>query len=135
MKLFANNLSPIHSTWGSPIPIIYRVIIWLPWVWLTLFCMFVSATAVQVGHLPTYGQPDPRYIGLISTLFYVPIILLLIGVVGTTPVGIILAIVSLWKRFPESVRREELAFYLSGIGVFYLFVLSDIAGLMTWLAD
>jgi hypothetical protein len=135
MKSSEGILSLTPSVWESPVRIVYRFIVWSPWVWLTLFCLFVLATTLQVGHLPVYGQPDPKYAGLISTLFYMPTILLLIWVVGTTPVGVILTIIRLWRGFPKSVRWGEVIFYLGGIGLFYLFILSDVAGLMTWLAD
>jgi hypothetical protein len=135
MKSSESTLSPIFSIWESPVQIIYRVIIWSPVIWLTLFCLFVLTTTIQVGHLPVYGQPDPKYSGLIATLFYVPTILLLIWVISTTPVGVLLTIIKLWAGFPKSVRWREMIFYLGGIGLFYLFILSDVVGLMTWLAD
>ena len=136
MKSSEGALSPNYSVWETPaLQIIYRVIFWSPWVWLTLFCLFVFATALQVGHLPVYGQPDPNQPGLISTLFYVPTILLLIWVMSTTPVGIILTVIRFWKGFSKSVRWREEVFYLGGLGLFYLFSLSDVAELMTWLAD
>ena len=82
-----------------------------------------------------YGQPDPKYAGLVSTLFYLPTVLLLVWVMGTTPVGVILTLIRVWNGFPKSVRWVEPFFYLGGLGLFYLFILRDAAGLMTWLAD
>ena len=135
MKSSEGTLSPIISVWESPVKIIYRVIVWSPWVWLTLLCMFVLAITFQVGHLPVYGQPDPKYAGLVSIFFHMPTILLLVWVVSTTPIGVILTIIRLWKGFPKSVRWGEAVFYLGGLVLFYWFILSDVAGLMTWLAD
>lgn len=135
MKSSKDTLSPPVSVWDSPyLQIIIRIIIWPSWIWLILFSLFVLTTALQVGHLPIYGQPDPKDVGL-SVLFYIPTILLLIWVMVTTPVGLGLAIIRLWKSVPQSIRRQEVLFYLGGIGLFYLSVLSDVAGLMTWLAD
>ena len=135
MKSSEGILSPVISAWESSVQIMYRLIAWSPWVWLTLFCMFVLATTLQVGHLPVYGQPDPRYAGLVSTLFYVPTILLYFWVLGTTPVGVILTVIKLWKGFPKLVKRQEVILYLGGVGLFYLLILTDVAGLMTWLGD
>ena len=135
MKSSKDTLSLPASAWDTLyLQIIVRAIIWSPWIWLLLFSLFVLITTVQVGHLPVYGQPDPKDAGL-STLFYMPTILLLMWVMGTTPFGIILTLVKLWKDVPQSIRRPEVLFYLGSISLFYLFVLSDAAGLMTWLAD
>lgn len=123
------------STWKLPYEqIAVRLIAWSPWLWLILFGLFILATTLQTGHLPTYGQPDPKDT-LPSTLLYLPTIILLVAVVVTTPVGLVLTIAKLWKGFPKSARRRDLIFYVGGLGLFYLFVLSDLAGLMTWLAD
>ncbi len=135
MKSSEETVSPTFSAEESPyLQVIYRFIIWSPWVWLMLFCVFVLAITLQVGHLPMYGQPDPKYAGSIN-FFYMPTILLLFWVMGTTPIGIVLTSIKLWKGFPKSIRLRDAFFYLSGVGLFYLFVLSDVAGLMTWLAD
>ncbi len=135
MKSAKETLLPTSSAWESPyVQIMYRIIIWFPWLWLILFSMFVITTSLQIGHLPTYGQPDPKDAGL-STLFYMPTIVLLIGVVGTTPVGFGLTLIKLWKGFLQSVKWREVIFYLGGLGLFYLFVMSDVVGLITWLAD
>lgn len=135
MKSSKGTTLPTPSAWKSPyLQIMYRVIIWSPWIWLSLFATFVLITSLQIGHLPTYGQPDPKDAGL-GTLFYMPTIVLLISVIGTTPVGIVLTLIKLWKGFLQSIRWREVIFYLGGLGLFYLFVMSDVVGLITWLAD
>ncbi len=135
MKSPKETLLPIFAAWETwYLPIIFRLIVYAPWSWLMLFWLFILAVMLQVGHLPTYGLPDPKYAGP-SSLFYMPTILLLIWVMSTTPVGVILTVIRLWKGFPKSVMWREVIFYWSGVGLFYLFIFNDVAGLMTWLAD
>lgn len=135
MKSSIDSSSSTVPAWESSyLRIFVRAIIWSPWIWLGLFGAFVLATALQMGHLPTYGQPDPKDAGL-SILFYMPTILLLMWVLATTPLGMALTLIKLWKDLPQSIKRQEMIFYLGGTGLFYLFILSDVAGLMTWLAD
>jgi hypothetical protein len=38
----------------------FRVSNGLPAVWIGLFFAFVFATWLEVGHIPTYGSPDPK---------------------------------------------------------------------------
>ena len=135
MKSSKNTLLSAFSVWKLPyLRMVYKLIVYSPVIWLTVFGLFILAVTVQVGHLPTYGVPDPKYAGL-SSLLYMPTILLLVWVVSLTPVGLALSIVRLWKGIPKSVRWEEIVFYLVGLGLFYMFILNDIAGLMTWLGD
>ena len=125
----------LSSNFSNLVKRIYWIIAWSPWIWLMLFGLFVFAIAFKVGHLPVYGQPDPKSANLISSLFYTPIILLLVWSIITTPVGIIWTLIRLWRSLPKSIRWVEIVFYLGGLGLFYWFILSDFAGLITWLGD
>lgn len=135
MKSSKEALLPTFSAGDSPyLAIIYRLISYSPWIWLMVFWTFVLAVTLQAGHLPAYGQPDPKDTGLL-TLFHRPVIWLLVWVIGTTPVGAVLTLIKFWKGWLQSVGWREVAFYVGGLGLFYLFVFKDVAGLMTWLAD
>jgi hypothetical protein len=113
--------------------IVFKGILYLPWVWLLLFLLFVLVTALQVGHLPAYGQPDPKdaSLGFLTT----PLLILLLVTMAAAPFGIALAIAKLWQDIPSFVGRREVLVYLAGTALFFLFIFSDAAGLITWLAD
>ena len=113
--------------------VIFRVLLYLPWIWLLLFALFVISTAVQIGGLPAYGQPDPKE----STFafLYVPVMVTLLMVMASTPFGLALAVARLWQGVPKFIRREEVIAYLVGILLFFFVTMSDFAGLMTWLGD
>jgi hypothetical protein len=114
--------------------VIFRFILYLPWIWLALFALFILGVTMQVGHLPVYGQPDPKDAGAISNL-YMPVMITLLLVMGSAPIGIGLALVKLLRDIPNFIRRGEAILYLAGITLFFLFISSDVAGLMTWLGD
>jgi hypothetical protein len=62
----------------------------LPALWIGLFVAFVLATWLEVGHIPTYGNPDPKF--TLLAIFFVPIIYLLLPVaIVSIPVWGILA--------------------------------------------
>ena len=121
--------------WGARLLLLLaRIACYLPWIWFALFAIFVLAVAAQVGHLPTYGQPDPKDAGAASLLF-MPVIILLLLTLATIPIGVGLAIVRLSRGVPQTIRKGEAIGYLVGIALFLLFVTNDLAGLMTWLGD
>ncbi len=109
----------------------------LPWLWLTVFALFVVLVTRRVGHLPTYGQPDPKVVDGVSYLYY-PIMLLLPAVL-ISPIAWLLinGLASAGKiDFPR--RRMQLALYVAGILLFSLVLFGQVGGLgglMNWLLD
>jgi hypothetical protein len=114
--------------------VIFKAILYLPWIWMALFALFVLGTAVQVGHLPTYGSPDPKDAGFISVL-YMPVMVIMLTVMGFSPIGIGLALVKVIRDWPPFIKRNEALFYLAGMAVFFIIIRTDVAGLITWLGD
>lgn len=114
--------------------VVFRLILYLPWIWFLVFTVFVVLATVQVGHLPTYGQPDPKDVTL-SGILYMPAVVIMFMTLGSIPFGIALAVAKLWQGVPDFIRTSEVYAYLVGIALFFLFIISDAAGLMTWLAD
>ena len=131
----ANVNDPGVDHWGARLLLILaRVACYLPWIWLALFAFYVLVVGLQAGHLPSYGQPDPKDAGAAS-LLYMPVIVLLLLVMATIPIGVGLAVVRLMRGVPQTIRRGEAIAYLVGIALLLLFVTRDFAGLMTWLGD
>lgn len=134
-KESANDTESGADHWGARLLLILaRIACYLPWIWLALFAFYVLAVAFQVGHLPTYGQPDPKDAGAAS-LLYLPVLVLLLLVMATIPIGAGLSAVRLLRGVPQVIRRGEAIAYLVGISLLLLFVMNDLAGLMTWLGD
>jgi len=125
-----------NSKWKSLIRIIDRFVFWIPRVWLFIFSIFVLLVTLQVGHLPTYGQPDPKFAGAVSIIFYNPVMLLLVLVIITTPIGVIWSVGKLlWNARQKSHISREAIFCLVGLGLFWAITRYDTVGLMDWLFD
>ena len=124
-----------YSGWAFRLlQVIFKGILYLPWIWIALFALFVLGAAAQVGHLPAYGQPDPKDAGAISFL-YLPVMVTMFLVMGSSPIGMGIAAVRLLRGVPSFIKKGEVLSYLVGISLFFLFISSDFAGLMTWLGD
>jgi ABC-type dipeptide/oligopeptide/nickel transport system permease component len=137
VSLSSSNDSARQEYSGWPyrlLQVIFRIILYLPWIWIALFALFVLGTAVQVGHLPTYGRPDPKDAGAVSIL-YMPVLIILLMVMGSSPIGIGLALIKILRDVPPFIRRSEAVLYLAGIILFFFLTGSNFAGLMTWLGD
>lgn len=127
-KLHSQN-SP-HRLWQS----LFTGLSYLPWVWLFLMGCFAIATAVYTGHFPTYGQPDPKDTGLLTVL-YLPLIILLPIIFFSWIFWVAFGLSKHFLDVPIQIRRQEVIPFVSGYFVFLWFVLSDFAGLITWLMD
>ncbi len=122
------------STDKSFLRVLTKVIVYSPWLWLALFGLFVVGVSLQVGHLPTYGQPDPKDAGAIS-LLYVPTIFLLLWVLATVPTALVMVIFAKAAKLTQPFQRRDIIIYLAGMALFALLVFGNVAGLMTWLGD
>ncbi len=94
----------------------------------------MAGTALQVGHLPIFGQPDPKDAGVISVL-YLPTIFLLFWVLATVPTALLMVIFSKAAKLTQPFFRRDILIYLAGMALFALVVFGNPAGLMTWLGD
>lgn len=124
----------VSDRWTAVMQSIYTVLNYLPWIWLVLFGVFVFSTALSIGHLPTYSNPDPKSMGAIS-LLYIPTILLMLTVISTIPAWAVMTLLTLWDKLPLKIEWADAVFYLSGLFFFGVIVMTDIGRLMTWLMD
>lgn len=118
---------------------VYMGMSYLPWLWLGTFALSVLVTALQVGHWPSYNNPDPSAGGPMTLVRLIAYLLMLV-VLGMTPVwlGLELAglvLPKLRRDFPPYTGWREVGIYLSGMGVYYMVVWKDVINLMTWFWD
>lgn len=80
-----NPSKPIDLAW------LYNLLFIVPAVWLMLFGLFVLMVTLEVGHIPTYSNPNPK-----NTLFgaiFQPILLgsipMIIVLLGTGLIGLV----------------------------------------------
>jgi hypothetical protein len=109
----------------------YDFLVAVPWLWLLLLTIFVAYTAVQTGSWPSYGQPDPKTIPLL----YWPTFLLFLATLASAPLWVMLTVFALRPAFPIHIKRRDLIIYAIGMTTAVVIILTDSAGLITWLID
>ena len=112
---------------------LYSLLTLLPWTWLGLFTLFIALVALQHDHLPIYGNPDPRETGL--ALLYI-LSLALIPLTFFTPLlwfGLLIAGHRRGRSRQAPLRRTAL--YAAGMALFFLVVVGDLWGFVSWLVD
>lgn len=112
----------------------YRLGLYAPWVWLALVAVFAVGVSLQVGHWPTYANPDPKLTGPFVWLYFV--VMYALDLVLASPIIVIAC--SLAARLIPNLRvapRGLLLFYVVGLGLFVFVVFSDFLGVMDWLLD
>ena len=118
---------------NKPLQTLWRAICYLPWVWLILLAIFAVGVTIQVGHLPYYGNPDPKDTGILAPLHFL-IILGIPTLFASIPIwgisGIIIKLTTTYR-----FRWYDVVLYLLGMFMCGWVTFSDFAGLMTWLAD
>jgi hypothetical protein len=131
MNTLQRSFSPGRAPALQPV---YRLIALLPLTWLVLFALLTLAVTWQQGHVPGYGNPDPKDTGVLVALYY-PVITLLPVVVASIPMGLALTLMALWSRFLLRLERQTTILYLLGALLFVLLVTVEPLGLLTWLGD
>lgn len=129
-----NQHSPASPAYSPFLQRAYQLLAPLPALWLALLGLFTLAVAVQQGHLPFYGNPDPKDTALLVALYY-PVLGLLPVVLASLPVSLLLTLFAAWRRFPIVPQRGFTLLYLLGLALFLLLIPGDPLGLVEWLVD
>src|SRR5690606_7277592 len=79
----------------------------LPYLWLASFTLFVIATWLEVGHLPSYGNPDPKDTALAWLFLPTNYFLLLISI-ASVPVWGMIAVAGIVKQLPLNVTIQRI---------------------------
>lgn len=111
-----------------------KVLLSLPWLWLTLLTLMIAGAMSQHGGWPSYGQPDPKDIGLLSLLL-MPLILLMMATLASLPFGLLFTTFAVWQGAPFFISKKHTGLYVLGVLLFLVIVIGDLAGIMTWLVD
>ena len=109
----------------------YKFLVALPWIWLGMLTLFVLTTAVSQNAWPSYGQPDPKTIPLL----YWPTFLLFLATLASFPIWLIMTLFALRPIFPVVLEKQTIVIYLVGLALFFLLIITDAGGLITWLID
>ncbi|MEO0561186.1 MAG: hypothetical protein AAF125_03680 [Chloroflexota bacterium] len=109
----------------------YRGVAVLPWIWLACFGVFLLIAAREVGHIPTYGNPDPKDLTRGGLLYVLAWLLLFPVLISPLLAG--------WAMATERLLARRVqwwplwaAVYLTGYG-YFLWVMTGPFG--EWLLD
>jgi hypothetical protein len=131
-----NSASEAATPWSTPrAPLRYAfsLLTVLPWIWLALFALFILLIAAQHGHLPVYGNPDPKDGGLYP--LYLASVALIPLTFFTPLVWFGLLALGHWRGTGRSIPIRQTALYAAGMFLYFLIVVGDLGGLITWLVD
>ena len=129
-----NQLAPASPAFSPSLQRVYQLLASLPAFWLLLLGLFTLAVTVQEGHIPFYGNPDPKDTGLLVALYY-PVLGLLPAVLASLPISFMLTLLAYWPRFPLVPQRGITLLNVLGLALFLLLIPGDPLGLVEWLAD
>ena len=105
-----------------------------PWIWLLCFGAFTVGVTYVTGHFPTYGNPDPKQVGDLSTLYTLVVMWLGLALLSPFVVAVhTLARIMIRPASPPGGMRL-IVYALGAVLVAYV-ILGDPAGLTTWLWD
>lgn len=109
--------------------LLIKIMSFVPWVYLFAFYSYVVRVAIEVGHMPSYNNPDPSYMhvshrNIIMYSFEVSF--------WGSIIGVFLLAFFAKKIFASHTRRYALLFV---VGVFFLVFNIFIDPLDTWFLD
>lgn len=106
----------------------------LPWAWLMLMAVFVTAVSITSGSFPTYGQPDPKHAGAVSTL-YLPVMILWMIALASPAFAALYATDAAVRRQPLTPLLRPAALHALGWALMVTLFAADVFGLGNWLLD
>lgn len=105
-----------------------------PLAWVVCLGAFACAVAIEVGHFPSYSNPDPKHVAGLATLYEATVLLFFLALLSPLVIGArtgaVLLRTGTWHGGPWT-----LVMYLAGVSLTGAVVFGDAFGLMTWLLD
>jgi len=111
----------------------YILFSWTPVAFLVVFVVFVGVVTLDLGHLPTYDQPDPKVSGY--PFLYNAALVTLVVAVYSLPFWAITTLMGYLPGIGFRPRPREIIAYLGGAALIALTLYADPAGLGDWFFD
>jgi hypothetical protein len=105
-----------------------------PWAWLVCFAVFTATVTLEVGHFPSYSNPDPKHVHGLHGLYQLNVILLLLALLSPLVIGAYAGWTALRQRSPQ-VGPAAGAAYALGLALMAAILLGNAFGLGNWLFD
>jgi hypothetical protein len=110
----------------------FNVLNILPALWIGLFVAFVLVTSLEVSHIPSYGNPDPKDT-VLSWVFILPLLLLLPMAIVSIPAWSLLAGMGVMNLLPVKPKLRHLLLLVLPILIFLWIRFQT--GLFDWFGD
>jgi hypothetical protein len=103
-----------------------------PWAWTAALGAMLVLTVSQVGHFPSYGNPDPKQVAGIWAPYWAVFLLFFPSILSPLVVGG----EQVWRLSRTSgVRIGALGLYALGFALFGAVMFADVFGLRNWVMD
>ena len=113
---------------------VWQTICYSPWAWLILLTLFALGTTIEFGNWPSYGNPDPSFVSdYLQPLYFLSVIGIPLLLVSLPIWAVLLATTK--RTIPFQFRKQGVHVYLWGMTICATAVLTDFAGLITWILD
>lgn len=110
---------------------LFNILTITPLIALTLLMTFYLLVTLEVGHIPTYSNPDPSY--SIFGFLQIPVILGIIGAMATIPLYLLYIALHFMKKIAITSVGVKILVYILPIIVFLL--INAYSPVMVWLMD
>ncbi|MEZ5891547.1 MAG: hypothetical protein R3C58_00135 [Parvularculaceae bacterium] len=105
-----------------------------PLLWLIVFGVFTAAAAAEIGHLPSYGAPDPKHLKDLAPLHLASSLLLIAAIFSPFVIASAATARLAFRIRPVIPRGLALLFFPAFIAAAVM-VFADPFGLVEWLLD
>lgn len=102
------------------------------WAWMVAFAVIFALAVAQFGHVPSYGNPDPKWVAGSWLPQWELFLLFFPAALSPLVVGGEAA----WRLArKERLRVAALALYAPGFALFAAIMFADAFGLRNWILD
>ena len=105
----------------------------MPWVFLACFGVLLAAVILSIGRLPSYSNPDPKYIAGLGPVHCLTMQMLITSAVSPLVVGATALIGHVRGWVPTS--RAALVGHALGALLVAILIFGNMLGLSSWLFD
>lgn len=121
-----------NDTYDKQMQWVFDGLLFFTWLWIPMLIIFAVLTALEVGHIPFYANPDPK--DMVFANFFIPFIIFsLVGSFVTFPLWLMMAVFGLAGKINLRYVWLRISFF-----VLCMVILGSMVrayGLLDWFMD